>query len=151
MLLCLTVQTFTSILLEIISILYLSFKFWTKCAILEWISLTFPFLKHLQTIDPSFAIITKPLSNKIGKSFCKGLKWKSKLFDKNGQNDSQKPVIFSKAFIIIELALRNSYRICLASFSESEILRLFSLSYNGNKFSAKLLKPQCQDNLLCKS
>ena len=34
----------------------------------------FPFLKHLQAIDPSFATITKPLSNKIGGAFCDGLK-----------------------------------------------------------------------------
>ena len=29
---------------------------------------------HLQAIDPSFVTITKPLSNKIGETFCKGLK-----------------------------------------------------------------------------
>ena len=32
------------------------------------------FLKHLQAIDPSFATITKPLSNKIVETFCEGLK-----------------------------------------------------------------------------
>ena len=28
------------------------------------------FLKHLQGIDPSFVTISKPLSNKIGETFC---------------------------------------------------------------------------------
>ena len=36
--------------------------------------LTFPFLKYLQAIDPSFVTITKPLSNKICETFCEGLK-----------------------------------------------------------------------------
>ena len=35
---------------------------------------TFHFLKHLQAIDPSFVTITKPLSNKIGETFCEELK-----------------------------------------------------------------------------
>ena len=36
--------------------------------------LTFPFLKHLQPIDPSFVTVTKPLSNKTGETFCEALK-----------------------------------------------------------------------------
>ena len=49
--------------------------------------LTFPFLKHLQAVDPSFATIIKPLSNKIGETSCEGLKWMCKLFEKNGQSN----------------------------------------------------------------
>ena len=45
----------------------------------------FPFLKHLQAIDPSFGTIIKPLRNEIGETFCEGLKWMGKLFEKNGQ------------------------------------------------------------------
>ena len=50
-------------------------------------TLTLPFLKHLQAINPSFVTITKPLKNKIGETFCEGLKWICKLFKKNGQKD----------------------------------------------------------------
>ena len=32
------------------------------------------YLKHLQTIDPSSKTITKPLSKKVGETFCEGLK-----------------------------------------------------------------------------
>ena len=65
----------------------------------------------------------------------------------------KKPVIFSifSKHFIIELALGNSYRFCLASFPELGILSLFPLSYNGNKLSVKPLKPLCQDILLFKS
>ena len=41
---------------------------------LERIPLTFPFLKSLQEIYPSFETITKPLSSKVAEIFCKGLK-----------------------------------------------------------------------------
>ena len=34
-----------------------------------------PYLKHLQAIGPSFVIVTKPLNNKVGNIFCKGLSW----------------------------------------------------------------------------
>ena len=33
----------------------------------------FPFLKHLQAMDPSFVTITKPLNNKTGDTFGEGL------------------------------------------------------------------------------
>ena len=98
-----------------------------KYAILERIyPLTFLFLKHLQTIDSSIVTITKPLSDKIGETICKGLKRVCKLFEKNGQKDLKKSVIFSKIsrHFILELALGNSYRFCLASFLESRILSL---------------------------
>ena len=36
--------------------------------------LTFPFLKHLQAVNPSFVTITKLFSNKIGETFYEGLK-----------------------------------------------------------------------------
>ena len=35
---------------------------------------TFPYLKNLRAIDPSFVTITKQLNNKIGETFCEGLK-----------------------------------------------------------------------------
>ena len=36
---------------------------------------TFPLLRHLEGINPPFVTITKPfLSNKIGETFCEGLK-----------------------------------------------------------------------------
>ena len=35
---------------------------------------TFPYLKHLQAIGPSFVIMTRTLSNKVAKIFCKELK-----------------------------------------------------------------------------
>ena len=34
----------------------------------------FPYLKHLQTTEPSFVASTVPLSNKLGETFCEGLK-----------------------------------------------------------------------------
>ena len=34
----------------------------------------FPYLKHLQAIDPSFVTITKPVNNERGETFCEGLK-----------------------------------------------------------------------------
>ena len=43
---------------------------------------TFPFLKHLQAMDPPFVTITKPLSNKREETFCEGLKWMCKPFEK---------------------------------------------------------------------
>ena len=52
---------------------------------LGWIPLTFPVLKQLQAIDPSFVTITKPLRNKIVETFCEGLKWMCTLFEKNGK------------------------------------------------------------------
>ena len=33
----------------------------------------FPYLKHFQAIDPSFATITKSLTNKRGETSCEGL------------------------------------------------------------------------------
>ena len=50
------------------------FKILTKHATLERIPFRFPYLKHLQAIDPSFVPITKSLSNKKGKTFCEGFK-----------------------------------------------------------------------------
>ena len=51
------------------------------------------FLKHLHAIDPSFVTITKPLSNKIGGTFCEGLKYMCKFFEKNGNlSISQNPL-----------------------------------------------------------
>ena len=77
----------------------------------------------------------KPSSKKRGETFCEGLKWMCKLFEKNRQKDLYKAVIFSKSSeqFIIELALGNSYRFFLASFLESGILSLIPLSYNGHK------------------
>ena len=46
---------------------------------------TFSYLKHLQSNSPSFRTISKPLSNKAGKIFCKGFKRMCQLFDLNGQ------------------------------------------------------------------
>ena len=43
-------------------------QYWSECP------LTIHFLKHLQAVDLSFVTITKPLSNKIGEPFFKGLK-----------------------------------------------------------------------------
>ena len=34
----------------------------------------FPYLKHLQAVDPSFITITKLSSNEIKETFCEGLK-----------------------------------------------------------------------------
>ena len=75
-----------------------------------------------------------------------------KLYEKNGQKDLQKLVIFLKSckHFIKELVLGNSYRFCLASFTESGILSLFPLIYNGNKLLVNHLKTLCQDILLCK-
>ena len=49
--------------------------------------LTFPLMKHLQVIYPSFVTIKKPLSNKTGKTFSDRLKRMCKLLEKNGQKD----------------------------------------------------------------
>ena len=62
-------------------------QIWTKYAILERILPYISFLKHLQAIDSSCVTITKPWSNKIGETFCEGLKWTCKLSEKNGQKD----------------------------------------------------------------
>ena len=63
------------------------FQIWTKYARLERISIMFPYLKHLQAIDPSFITITKPLSNKIIQTFDEGLEWIWKFFEINGQKN----------------------------------------------------------------
>ena len=47
----------------------------------------FPYSKHLQAIDLSFATFAKPLSNKIEETFHEILKWKCKPFDLNGWKD----------------------------------------------------------------
>ena len=49
--------------------------------------LDFLFWNISKKIDLSFVRITKPLSNKIEETFCEGLKWMCKLFEKNGQKD----------------------------------------------------------------
>ena len=41
----------------------------------------------MQAMNPSFVTIAKPLSNKIGETFCEGLKWMCKLSEKNRQKD----------------------------------------------------------------
>ena len=103
------------------------FQVWMNNEILEGIPPYISFLKQLKAVHPSFVTITKPLGNKIGKAFYPGLKWMCKCFEKNGQKDSWKPVILSKSskHFIIELALGNSYRFCLAAFLQSGILSLF--------------------------
>ena len=53
--------------------------------------------------------------------------------------------------LIIGLAQANSYRFCLTSFPESEILWFFPISYNESKLLAKILKSLYQDTLLCRS
>ena len=54
---------------------------WTAYVRLEQISPFFPYLKHLQAIDPSFVAITKSLRKTIEDTFCKGLKWLCKFFE----------------------------------------------------------------------
>ena len=75
------------------------------------VPLHFPFWNNCKQSTLHFVTITTPLSTKIGETFCEGLKWMCKLFEKNGQKDSWKPVNFSKSrkHFIIELALGNSY------------------------------------------
>ena len=46
---------------------------------------TFRYSEHLQAIDPSFVTITKQLDNKIGETFCEGLKCMCKVFEIYGQ------------------------------------------------------------------
>ena len=46
----------------------------------------FPYLKHLQAVEPSFVNITKTLSSKIGETFCEGLKLMCKLFEIDREN-----------------------------------------------------------------
>ena len=41
----------------------------------------FPYIKCLQAIDLSFVTITEQLGNKIGETFCEGLKLTCKLFE----------------------------------------------------------------------
>ena len=50
------------------------FQIWTKHARLQRIPSTFPYLKHLQAIDPSFLTITKLSSSEIRETFCEGVK-----------------------------------------------------------------------------
>ena len=47
----------------------------------------FPYLKHLQAIDPSFVTMTKLSSNELKKTIEKELKWICKLFEINEQQD----------------------------------------------------------------
>ena len=56
-----------------------------KCKIRANMSSTFPYLKHLQAIYPSFITITKLLSNTIGKSFCERFKRMCNIFEGDGQ------------------------------------------------------------------
>ena len=58
----------------------------------------FPYFKDLQAIDPSFVTIIKPLTNKIGETFCERLKWMCKLFE-----------IDCHRHFVIELTQGNSY------------------------------------------
>ena len=113
-------------------------------------------LKPLQAINPSFVTITKLSSSEKWKTFCEGLRWMWKLSEINycvksvqiqkklriwtfftqwnTQQDFWKLIIFSitSKHFIIELAQRNSYQFCLVSYSDSGILCLFPLSYNGS-------------------
>ena len=63
------------------------FQIWTKYARLERIPPPFSYLKNLQAIDASFVIITKISSNEIRETFCEGLRWMCKLFEKNAEQD----------------------------------------------------------------
>ena len=56
-----------------------------ECEIKANIPPKFPYLKHLQAIDPSFVTITKPLSNKILQTCCKGLKIMRKCLEIDGR------------------------------------------------------------------
>ena len=47
----------------------------------------FPYFRQLQAVDPLFVTITKPISFKIGQTFCEGLKWMYKLFEIDWQKD----------------------------------------------------------------
>ena len=81
-------------------------QLWTKYARFEQL-----FPKNFQANYPSFVTIIKPLNNKIGETFCEGLKLMCELFEIDGQKDFEKLTIFwksSKQFII-ELTQRNSY------------------------------------------
>ena len=51
-----------------------------KYATLEITFPTFPSSKHLQAIDSSIVTITNSLSNKIGETFCEGLKLNMQTF-----------------------------------------------------------------------
>ena len=50
------------------------FQTLTKYARLKQMPIAFPYLKHLQSIEPSFVAITRPLSNKIN-GLINGNKW----------------------------------------------------------------------------
>ena len=47
----------------------------------------FPYLKHLQVINPSFVTITKLSSNEIRETICEGLQWMCKPFEIKAQQD----------------------------------------------------------------
>ena len=117
------------------------FQIWTKNARWKPIPPPFPYLKHLQKINPSFVTklkLSKYKNNETRETFCEGLRWMCKFFS-----------ISSKHFII-EFAQGNSCQFGLASFSDSRILCFFQLSYNGNKLLVKLLKSLYQYILFCK-
>ena len=113
-----------------------------KYSRLEQIPPPFPYLKHLQVINPSFVTITKLSSNEIRETICEGLQWMCKPFEIKAQQDFKKLIIFSisSKHFIVEVAQGNSHQFYLASFSDSGILCFFTLSYNGNNLSVKLLK-----------
>ena len=69
-------------------------------------SLTFPFLKHSQAIDPSFVTITKPLNKNIEQIYCEYISFSRKMDKKiyKSLSLSQNPL---KHFVI-ELVQGNS-------------------------------------------
>ena len=62
----------------------------------EWFPV-FPYLKHLQAVEPSFVNITKTLSSKIGETFCEALKLMCKRFEIDQENFFWKPGILPKS------------------------------------------------------
>ena len=98
----------------------------------------------VQAIDPSFLTITKPLTNKRGKTFCEGLKCVN--FSRQMGEKIFKNLSFSRN--PLKILLKNLHRetlnqFYLASFSDLGILYFFLLSYNGNNLSVKLLESLC--------
>ena len=112
------------------------FQIWTRYISLERISPPFPYLKHLQAIEPSF--LTKLSSNEIRETY-EGPKLLCKLFEINAQQDFWKLIIFSiSSKHFIEPAHGNSSQFCLASVSDLGILCCFPQGHNrnnGNNFT----------------
>ena len=107
--------------------------FKSKRNIRDWSKypLTFPYLKDLQAMEPSFLAITKLISNKIRERFRKGLKQICKLCETDWQKR------FLKSRHLLEIPKKCYYRSCLGKLVLILFIFIFGIG-NLVRFSSEL-------------